>query len=87
VRGEEVWRGLSALLGVRLWDEGDADYADFEICLDCSMQNLDAFGAEEFGWKVLVGRKELRDKRMLGCFFAGLGIWNRMQGVSGWGMI
>ena len=35
-----------------LCDEGDADYADFEICLDCSMQNLDAFGAEDFGWKV-----------------------------------
>ena len=34
-----------------LLDEGDADctdyadYADFEICLDCSMKNLDAFGA------------------------------------------
>ena len=41
-----------------LCNEGDADYADctdcadFEICLDCSMQNLDAFGAEDFSWKV-----------------------------------
>ena len=32
-------------------DEGDAD---FEICFDCSMQNLDTSGAEDFVWKVLV---------------------------------
>jgi hypothetical protein len=43
-----------------LCNEGDADHADctdhadFEICLDCSMQNLDTFGAEDFVWKVLV---------------------------------
>ena len=69
MRSEEVLRGLSALLGVRLWDERDADctdYADFEICLDCSMQNLDAFGAADFSWKVLVdGGRTKRTKRML----------------------
>jgi len=87
-------RGSSAQLVGGLLNERDADYADyadFEICLDCSMQNLDAFGAEDFGWKVLVDggrmkrtkRQALRDKKMLRSFFVGLGIWNRMQGVSG----
>jgi hypothetical protein len=41
-------RGLSARFWDGLWNKGDADYADFEICLDCSIRNLDAFGAEDF---------------------------------------
>ena len=47
-------RGLSAQLVGGLLDERNADYtdcADFEICLDCSMQNLDTSGAEDFAWK------------------------------------
>jgi hypothetical protein len=51
-----VLRGLFVQLVGGLLNEGDADYADyaeFEICLDCSMQNLDAFGAEDFGWRGL----------------------------------
>jgi hypothetical protein len=32
---------------------GNEGNTDFEICLDCSMQNLDAFGAEDFVWRVL----------------------------------
>jgi hypothetical protein len=63
-------RGLSARFWDGLWNEWDADYADctdyadFEICLGCSMQNLDAFGAEDFSWKVLVdgARDEGRDR-------------------------
>jgi hypothetical protein len=64
-RGEEVLRGLFASverdkikeignrkgLGCRR-DADYADYADFEMCFDCSMQNLDAFGVEDFVWKV-----------------------------------
>jgi hypothetical protein len=52
-----VLRGLSVQLVGGLWNEGDADYADytdytdFEICLDCFMRNIDAFGAEDFAWK------------------------------------
>jgi hypothetical protein len=56
VRDKTMLRSFFAGLG----DEGDADYADYadyaelEMCWDCSMQNLDAFGVEDFIWKVLV---------------------------------
>ena len=76
VRGEEVLRFFFAGLG----GKGNADYADYadyaelEICLDCSTQNLDVFGAEDFAWKGLVDEeKGIREKEMLRGLSARLG--------------